>query len=224
MTPKDLPENPSIEELATATATALIQAAAGTAFELFRAKQFRRLAKFPAISQEEQDRIFNELMVAFIVLLMLLLEAPDLNVDDETRHFLKSVHGAIPQAHVAHLQSLGLEAEHLKDWQTLISMRYEEYARDRHDVRAAAMQARSAEKNLDLDELSNIQLLLPVQTAAIGCHHHICRGETAGLDDLFKLVLKSLSRFYVELRVRFEGGRITPMTRAKAAARRLYRK
>ena len=59
-------------------------------------------------------------------------------------------------------------------------MRYEEYARDRHSVRAAAMQIESAEKDLDLNDLSNIQLVLPVQAVAIGCHAHICRGQTDG--------------------------------------------
>lgn len=220
----DLPEHPSIDQLAAATATALIQAAAGAAFELFRDHKFRRLAKFDQLSQVEQDRIFNELMVSFLVLTMLLLEAPDLNVDRETRQFLKAVHQATAPAHIAHLRSLGLGEPHLKDWQTLLSLRFDEYARDRLDVRAAAMELRSAEKKLDLDELSNIQLLVPVQTVAIGCHHHVCRGETAGRDELFKVTLKSLSQFYVELRARFEGGPITPLRRAKAAVRRVFRR
>ncbi|MBI2360536.1 MAG: hypothetical protein HYV04_16810 [Deltaproteobacteria bacterium] len=103
-------------------------------------------------------------------------------------------------------------------------MRYEEYARDRHDVRAAAMQIESSEKRLDLDDLAKIQMLVPVQAVAIGCHRHICRGETEGRDDLFKLTLKSLSMFYVELRVRFEGGRITPLTRARVALKRMLRR
>ena len=101
-------------------------------------------------------------------------------------------------------------------------MRYEEYARDKHDVRAAAMQIESAEKGLDLDGLSKIQMLVPVQAVTIGCHHHICRGETDGRDELFKLTLKLLSKFYVELRVRLEGGKITPLTRAQVALKRLF--
>jgi hypothetical protein len=83
------------------------------------------------------------------------------------------------------------------------------------------MQIESAEKSLDLDDLSKIQMLVPVQAAAIGCHHHICRGDTEGRDDLFKVTLRSLSMFYVELRVRLEGGRIAPLTRARVALRRV---
>jgi hypothetical protein len=124
---------------------------------------------------------------------------------------------------VDHLGTLGVEANYLRDWEKLIAMRYEEYARDRHDVRAAAMQIESSKKSLDLDDLAKIQMLVPVQAVAIGCHHHICRGDTEGRDDLFKLTLRSLSMFYVELRVRLEGGRITPLTRARVALKRMLR-
>jgi hypothetical protein len=67
-------------------------------------------------------------------------------------------------------------------------------------------------------------MLVPVQAVAIGCHHHICRANTKSQDDLFKLTLKSLSGFYVEVRVRLEGGRITPLTRARVALKRILRR
>jgi hypothetical protein len=217
----DRPARKSLEQMAEATAAGLAQAAAGAAFQLFREKQFRRLAGFEQLSQVEQDRIFNELVVAFVVLTMLLLEAPDLRAAGESRDYLASLNKSVPKAHLNHLRTLGVETNHLRDWEKLMAMRYEEYARDRHEVRAAAMQLESAEKNLDLDDLSKIQLLVPVQAVAIGCHHHICRGNTEGRDDLFKLTLRSLSMFYVELRVRLEGGRMTPLTRARVALKRM---
>ena len=217
----DRPASESLEQMAEATAAGLAQAAAGAAFQLFREKQFRRLAGFEQLSQVEQDRIFNELVVAFVVLIMLLLEAPDLRVAGEFRDYLAGLIKSVPKAHVNHLRTLGVETNHLRDWEKLMNMRYEEYARDRHDVRAAAMQIESAEKSLDLDDLSKIQMLVPVQSVAIGCHHHICRGDTEGRDDLFKLTLRSLSMIYVELRVRLEGGRITPLTRARVALKRV---
>jgi hypothetical protein len=210
--------------MADTTADGLVQAAAGSAFQLFRDKQFRRLAGIEQLSQAEQDRIFNELVVALVVLIMLLLEAPDLREARELRSYLAGLSKKISRAYVNHLRTLGVETTHLRDWEKLIAMRYEEYARDRHDVRAAAMQIESAEKRLDLNHLSKIQMLVPVQAVAIGCHHHICRGITEGRDDLFTLTLKSLSMFYVELRVRLEGGRITPLTRARVALRRLLRR
>jgi hypothetical protein len=214
----------SLDQMAEATAAALVKAAAGSAFQLFRDKQFRLLADFEQLSQTEQDRIFNELVLACVVLIMLVLEAPDLRVAGEFRDYLSDLKERIPKAHVDHLKTLGVEAKHLRDWEKLVTMRYEEYARDRHDVRAAAMQIESSDKALDLDGLSKIQMLVPVQAVAIGCHHHICRGETEGRDELFKLTLRSMSRFYVEIRVRFEGRRITPLTRARAAVKRILRR
>lgn len=207
--------------MADATGAALAQRASGSAFHLFSDGQFRRLAGFWDLSQTEQDRIFNELVIAYLVLIMLVLEAPDLRIGGEFHDYLMGLNKRIPKAYVDHLRNLGVDTKYLRDWEKLIAMRYEEYARDRHDVRAAAMQIESSEKNLDLDSLSKIQMLVPVQTVAIGCHHHICRGDINGHDELFKLTLKSLSKFYVDIRVRLEGGKITPLTRARVALKRI---
>jgi len=214
----------SLDQMAEATAEALAQAAAGSAFHLFRDKQFRQLARFDQLSQTEQDRIFNELVVSCLVLIMLITEAPDLRVAAEFRRYLSELSKKIPEAHLDRLQSLGVEGKHLRDWKKLINLRYDEYAKDRHDVRAAAMQLESSEKALDFDALSKIQMLVPVQTVAIGCHHHICRGKTDGRDELFKLTLTSLSKFYAETRIRLEGGKITPLSRARVAFKRLVRR
>lgn len=218
------PQFESLDQMAEATAAGLTQAAASSAFHLFRDRQFQRLAGFEQLSQAEQDRIFNELSVACLVLIMLLLEAPDLRAEGDFRDYLAGLKKRIPRAHVDYLRKLGVERKHLRDWEKLIGMRYDEYARDRHDVRAAAMQIESSDKDLDLDDLQNIQMLVPVQAVAIGCHHHICRGDTEGQDELFKLTLRSLSKFYVEIRVRLEGGRITPLTRAQVALKRILRR
>jgi len=215
------PEFESPEQMADATAAGLVRVAAHKAFQLFRDKEFRRFVSFDIISQVEQDRIFNELVVSYIVLLLLLLEAPDLRVPREFQDYLKDLNEKIPKAYVDYLRTLGVEAEHLRDWEKLIGLRYDEYAKDRHEVRAAAMQLESSEKALDLDDLEKIQMLVPVQTVAIGCHDHVCRGETKGRDELFKLTLRSLSRFYVDIRIRLEGGRVTPLMRARVALKRV---
>jgi hypothetical protein len=219
-----LPAIESLDQMVEVTAAGLSQAAAASAYELFCGKEFRAMAGFERLSQGERDRIFNELVVAFLVLIMLLLEAPDLRVSRELRNYFADLNKRIPEAYVEHLRTLGVESNHIGDWEKLISMRYEEYARDKHEVREAAMQIESAEKRLDLDGLSRIQLLVPVQAVSIGCHHHICRGNTDGQDDLFKQILKSLSKFYVELRIRLEGGKITPLTRARVALRRMLQR
>ena len=79
-----LPAFESLDQTAEATAAGLSQAAAASAYELFCDKEFRRMAGPERLSQGEQDRIFNELVIAFLVLIMLLLEAPDLRVPPGT--------------------------------------------------------------------------------------------------------------------------------------------
>jgi hypothetical protein len=214
----------SLDQMTEATAANLAQAATASAYELFCDKEFRRLASFERLDQEEQNRLFNELVVAFLVLVMLLLEAPDLRIAGEFRNYLAGLNKRISEAYVENLKTLGVEAHHHRDWEKLISMRYEEYARDKHEVRGAAMKIESAGKGLDLDALSKIQLLVPVQAVSIGCHHHICRGNTDGQDELFKQILKALSKFYVDLRIGLEGGKITPLTRARVALKRMLRR
>ena len=214
----------SLDQMAYETARALLQVGNVSAFQLFNDRKFCRLAGFDQLNQTEQDRIFNELVVASIVLIMLILEAPDLRVAAELRGYLSALNKKIPEAHLDYLKSLSVEKEYIQQWKKLIDMRYEEYSRDRHDVRAAAMQIESSEKRLDLDDLSKIQMLVPVQAVAIGCHHHICRSKTEGRDDLFKLTLRSLSGLYIQLRVRLEGGRITPFTRIRVILKRILRR
>ena len=210
----------SLDQMAEATAATLAQAGASAAFQLFKDKRFRKLAGFDRLSQTEQDRIFNELVVANLVLFMLVFEAPDLRVANESRDYLAGLKKRIPQAYVQNLRDLGIEARYLRDWEKLIDMRYEEYARDKHDVRAAAMELESTERSLNMESLSKIQMLVPVEAVAIGCHHHICRGETKGKDDLFKLILQTLARLYFEFRMKIEGIKTTPFTRAQLAVKR----
>ena len=126
----NVPQFESFDQMVDATAAALDQAAAGYAFELFSDKKFRRLVSFDRLSQVEQDRIFNELVVAGVVLVMLVLEAPDLRVPGEFRDYLVDVNEKIPKAHLEYLSTLGVATKHLRDWEKLIGMRYDEYAKD----------------------------------------------------------------------------------------------
>ena len=217
-----LPPFESLDQMAEATAGALSQVASGSAYDLFWDKEFRRLANLDVLSQVEQDRIFNELVVAFLVLIMLLLEAPDLRIAQELRSYLARLEERISKAYLEYLKTLGVEPDHLRDWETLISMRYDEYARDRHAVRDAAMRIELAENKLDLEGLSKIQLLVPVQAVSIGCHQHICRGNTDKRDELFKQILNCLTKFYVELRIGLERGKITPLTRTQVKLKQMF--
>ena len=75
------------EKMAKILSVILDQAASHKAFEFFQDKKFRELVLFDKLEQIEQDRIFNELVLAGIVLLMLTLEAPDLRIPQELKGY-----------------------------------------------------------------------------------------------------------------------------------------
>jgi hypothetical protein len=216
---------PSIAKMAKIMAASLDRAASQKAFQIFNDKKFRAFLNFDQLEKIEQDRIFNELVVNAIVLLMMTLEAPDIRNLEELKEYFLLVKEELPRAHRDLLASYGIEKRYLKDWDKLIQMRYEEYDKDKLELRKAAMELEAKERgDLTVDGLEDIQLFLPVHTVAIGCHHHLCRGKTDGKDELFKLILKYLGRFYVEIRVPLEGGKITFWRRAKVKARHLFQK
>lgn len=210
---------PSIERMAKITAAALDKAATMTALAIFNDKTYGKLAGLRGMSQLEQDRILNELILAGITVIMLTLEAPDLRTHPDLKEYFRMLKDEIPKAHLEQLKELGIEKKHVKLWKKLIAMRFEEYAKDRLDARSAAMEYDSRKKDLTSKDLDDIHLFLPAFTVAVGCHHHIFRGKTKGYDLAFKFLIKKLSRFYVTVRATAEGGRLTPINKVRVAAR-----
>lgn len=202
-------------------ASKLAQPIGATAFKLFTNKRFRELCFFDSIPQLEQDRIFNELVLAVLTVMMLTCDAPD--VPEEGKIFFQKIKELLPNEYISQLKNMGIEKKYLKEWETLIDMRYQEYTKDKLESREAAMIVESQEKEIDIQKLSEIQLMLPLQTVAIGCHHHICRSKTDGRDELFKLIIRWLGEFYVEFRVLVEGKQISTLTRVRIYLRRLFR-
>ncbi|MEK7504415.1 MAG: hypothetical protein AAB550_02860 [Patescibacteria group bacterium] len=199
----------------------LTEAVGATAFKLFKNERFRKLIFFDSITQLEQDRIFNELVLAVLTVIMLTCDAPD--IPEENKVFFQKIKDDLPKMYISQLRSMSIENKYLKQWITLINMRYQEYTDDKVKAREAAMIVESQDKDIDIKKLSEIQLMLPLQTVAIGCHHHICRGKTDGRDDLFKMIIRWLGEFYVEFRVIVEGKEISVLTRIKVGIRRLFR-
>lgn len=198
----------------------LAQAVGTTAFKLFINKKFRELIFFDSITQLEQDRIFNELVLAVLTVMMLTCDAPD--IPEENKVFFQKIKVELPKMYISQLKSMNIEKKYLKQWETLIDMRYQEYTEDKTKAREAAMIVESQNKDIDIKKLSEIQLMLPLQTVAIGCHHHVCRSKTDGRDELFKMIIRWLGEYYVEFRALVEGKEISTLTRIKVCLRRLF--
>lgn len=198
----------------------LSQTVGATAFKLFTNKKFRELCFFNSITQLEQDRIFNELVIAVLAVMMITCDAPD--IPEESKIFFQKIKESLPKEYVSQLKSMNIEKKYLKQWETLIDMRYQEYTEDKTKAREAAMIVESQDKDIDIKKLSEIQLMLPLQTVAIGCHRHVCRSNTDGRDELFKMIIRWLGEYYVEFRALVEGKEISTLTRIKVGLRRLF--
>jgi hypothetical protein len=201
-------------------ASKLAQIAGNIAFQLFTDKKFRALCFFDSISQLEQDRIFNELVLAVLTVIMLTCDAPD--IPEESKMFFQKIRDELPKGYLSQLKNMGIEKKYLDQWNTLIDMRYQEYTKDKLEAREEAMIVESKEKDIDIKKLSEIQLMLPLQTVAIGCHHHICRSKTHGRDELFKIIIRWLGEYYVEFRTLVEGRKITTLMRIKVYLKRFF--
>lgn len=219
---RDPDKSISMAKMAKILAATLDKAAVGWVSKVFWDKKFQQLADFDILSQAEKDRIFNELIIAPLALFMITLEAPDLNQPKGFRDYLQTVRDEIPKAHTEALGKMGIEKKYFANWEKLIKMRYEEYSDDKPKAREAMMEFESQEKALQTSDLNSMNLILPVFTVSVGCHHHICRGNTKGKDLLFKYLNKELSRLYVEFRILFEGGKVTPINRAKMKLRHFW--
>lgn len=214
-------------KMAKILAASFDKAASCWAFRIFEDKTFRTLLGFDSLEAVERDRIFNELICATLTLVMLTLDAKDLRTAEEMGEYFTLVRDEIPKAHRETLRGYGIEKEHLDLWDKLISMRYKEYSENKQEARYAAMQVEAAHKKdgaLERNDMAGITLIVPVQTVAIGAHHHICRGKTNGRDDLFLCLLRHLQRFYLEIRIPLEGGRITPYMRLRMGIRHAWRR
>ena len=141
--------------------------------------------------------------------MMFICESPDLRVDDEYSELLRMVKSRIPNAHREQLAENGIEEVHLDEWGKLIDMRYEEYSKDKLEIRHAAMELESQRGSLTTESLDRIRLQLPVRTVAISTHFHICRSQPEGREELFGLIVNWLNRFYIEIREAIEDGKFS---------------
>jgi len=217
------PDNPlPLSHMARVLAGTLDRAAIQWAHKTYWDKKFLKLAKIKDLNQTEQDRIFNELILAGETLIMITFEAPDLRQEEEFKEYLRSVRDEIPNAHDDYMKELGIERKHRKLWKKLIGMRYEEYEQSKLTAREAMIEYEGKVKNLEPSDLKGITLTLPPFTATVGCHKHIVRGKTKGRDLLFKFIMKRLSRFYVEIRIMIEGGKTSPILKAQMKLRHFW--
>lgn len=156
-----------------------------SAFRLFREKDFRVWLEFDELTQQEQDRIFNELMVTAGCLSVLMTETLIKFHEDDFKDFLKQVAGKLTTIHQETIRSLGVEDHLVKMWDDLLNIRKNEYMQDYNQYRS---------------ELPNVEEDNPwILVTAVGGFDHITRGKGKPTDLVYRMILKWLGKLSFEI-------------------------
>ena len=101
---------------------------AQSSFSFFKNTRFRDLLDFQNLSQIEQDRIFNELVVTGQSAAILMFETLEQRAKTKTAaQFYRDLQIEIESRYSNWLKELGVEPEHFMLWKKLVKMRTQEY-------------------------------------------------------------------------------------------------
>lgn len=170
------------QELFSKITDGLAEAIAHFAYKIWDLSEFRELVNFEQISQQEQDRIFNELEVTAVGLVILSGEHHGLNKEFE-QLIVKSFLGLY--------QKIGTEKEYIDIWAELIRMRTAEY---RQDYNLALEQLEKAKEFQD-KKTPVFYHWLRIEVLTLDGLSHIRRGKIKKGDKLKKLLLESFTIF-----------------------------
>ena len=179
--------NEEIIEMLDHAAEKLAEAVASLSFDVWSRKDFRLFVNFPNISQTEQDRIFNELEVSILGLLILKFDDGISKKDKEFGLMLVHFENKLIEGFLNLFRNLKVEEKYVKQWRTLIDMRLSEY---RKDYKIAI---KESEKMKELDENEDLKISWArIETITIDCLTHIRRGDVEEKDPLWKFLRKWL--------------------------------
>lgn len=185
-----------LEESVDETGRRLIDFVLKSAFEVFKDEEFRRYFDFFRQRKEEQDRLFNELSLTGLCLLLFNLDDIHLKSYDKI-HFWREVRQKTPQMFQGWLKELGISGQHISPWGKLIKTRYQEYQTDRQKVR---QELEKHDKEFAVHEMEAAKnAYVRFMAVAIGAIHHLRRGKTNPKDPFFSHLRTWLSILDIQL-------------------------
>lgn len=174
----------------------LVKHIAESGFKFWRGKEFRKMIDFENLSQTEQDRIFNEVEVTGLGLLMLHLDDIINKVEFTERQLeFANLQKAATSSFLKWLKELDIESKFVKIWKKLIDLRLDEYRKDY----LTAQQESSYWKEFRGENRALRDIWVRIETLAIDSLHHIRRGKTTSKDPLWKHLRRWLLRLDVEI-------------------------
>lgn len=178
--------NKEIAEMLDYTAEKLAESVASFAFDVWSRKDFRLFVNFPNISQTEQDRIFNELKVSILGLLILKFDDGISRKDKEFGLMLEYFENKLIDGFLNLFRNLKVEERFVKQWKKLIDMRIAEY---RNHYEVALKESRKMKEFVKNEESIRISWAR-LETITIDCLTHIRRGNVEEKDPLWKFLRK----------------------------------
>jgi hypothetical protein len=163
------------------------------ALEYFNDAEFRRLILFEKHSEEEQNRFFNELTVANLVLLMLLIDQCIQETSEEDRReYLQALRAAVPEYYKGFLHRIKVPEKLAALWEKLIALRYDEYSKDMLEFRRRFFE----EPDEKINELVMDNRVMIFQTVIFGLYSHLMRGKIRKRDPLYLNLQKYLVQIH----------------------------
>ena len=154
-------------------------------WKLFRDQKFRTVAGFRALPVAEHDRIWNELIVANISMIVLTLDAASSAVPPEDLHFWQEVQGHIPKQFQRELVRVGVSGENAKTMRQLIAMRDAEYA----DLARALKKTGEFRDEMSHDFPNEMRdFVADIHSVSICTANHITRGKLKAGDPLIRVL------------------------------------
>ncbi|MDR3642640.1 MAG: hypothetical protein P4L74_03380 [Candidatus Doudnabacteria bacterium] len=165
-------------------ATDVAMLIAQESFHKFREPEFRKQLNFSNLDQEEQDRIFNELVITGLCLVYLTLERGELeNAHEKSRETFRQIKNQLAGGYARTLAEGGVEKEFTDLWYQLIAMRCEEYRQDFKEHR---------------DLFDDPWVNYWIHVCAIGGSDHICRGKGEQVEKLLPDLTRWCGKIYIE--------------------------
>lgn len=166
---------------------------ANKAFRFFRDKTFRSLLSFEKKDKEEQNRIFNELTVTNLILLILMLDqkVQEAKKEDE-KTYIRALREKVPEYFKNFMRRIGIPENYVKLWEGLIDMRHNEYVDDIRDMRGEFLN----QNDELLQECALDNRVMLFQTIALGLYSHLMRGKIKKDDQIYRHLQPYLLRVY----------------------------
>lgn len=160
----------------------LVKRISGSAYQVFLDQQFRKMVDFEKQSQVEKDRIFNELVVTGVILLLSIIKDCLSKIKEERQEFWQTVYEKVPDIFVDWLSELGVQKKYANIWRKLIDLRFDEYQEKQTWTREAWMQ--DLIKHQDKEILNDAAVR--IETLIISSMLHVTRGKAKKNDPLKK--------------------------------------